>query len=162
MLCVHTLTPCVNSTNCFPLSCDSTDGICKGAASKNSMKFHRKLIFSLVNCDDRNPCTSDMCDPDTGDCLNILIECVNSTACFPLTCDPTNGQCSGQPINCDDNNPCTTDSCNNGQCTYVSINCDDGDACTIDSCDGGCIHTNITCDDNSIISYHGRYLYIPR
>jgi hypothetical protein len=76
----------------------------------------------LVNpslCDDKNPCTTDQCDPASG-CMNLVL--------------------SGP---CDDGDPCTSnDWCSAGQCKGAAVACDDGEACTQDSCDaaGACVH----------------------
>jgi hypothetical protein len=71
---------------------------------------------ACMNCDDRNPCTTDGC---------------------------TSGACWHEPINCDDGNPCTDDSCGANGCVHVPKNCDDGNACTTDSCvAGSCEHSS--------------------
>jgi len=83
------------------------------------------------NCDDRNSCTSDSCDPMAG-CLNLP---------------------NASP--CDDADPCTTgDVCVAGSCVAGALAaCDDSNACTDDSCAAaiGCMHTPNTspCDDGN-------------
>jgi hypothetical protein len=37
--------------------------------------------------------------------------CNDNNACTTDDCDPVTGECIFTPINCNDNNPCTTDSC---------------------------------------------------
>ncbi len=88
-----------------------------------------------ANCDDKNQCTDDKCQPD-GTCL------------WNLKKGP-----------CEDGNPCTVgDACDFLQCKPGALGdasklCGDGNACTTDACDakGGCVHTNATsaCDDGS-------------
>lgn len=45
-------------------------------------------------CDDSDPCTTDICNPITGECTHI-------------------------PIDCDDEDPCTEDFCIDGECIHV-------------------------------------------
>ncbi len=93
------------------------DGACTGAVDKE--------------CDDKNPCTTDLCDPIKG--------CATTPA----------------PGTCDDGNPCTDkDECDNGGCVGEKKPCDDGVGCTFDSCDdktGKCVNTpkTETCDDGN-------------
>ena len=73
-----------------------------------------------MDCNDDNPCTDDLCDPDVG--------CVHSF----------------NAISCEDGNPCTAgDYCVDGACMPgEKVFCDDGNACTLDACSSveGCIH----------------------
>jgi len=116
-----------------------------------------------ADCDDKNPCTDDSCDPVVG-CVHTAntLPCTDGSACtVGDTCKL--GQCVPGPApDCADGNVCTNDSCapatgcvheNNaaacndgnactlndvcsgGQCTSSGkLNCDDGNACTQDSC----------------------------
>lgn len=94
----------------------------------------------LYECDDENPCTTDSCNADTGECIYTP----NSQPCDdgdPCTSGDqcTNSICiSGVPKDCDDEKVCTEDLCNQlGQCknTPVSGSCEDGNACTVnDQC----------------------------
>ncbi len=84
-------------------------------------------------CADGNPCTNDLCDPQTGFCQ------------FLTTTNP-----------CDDGNACTLgDLCQGGQCQPgAAKSCDDGSPCTGDACDGTtgtCVHSAVdsTCSDGS-------------
>jgi hypothetical protein len=80
-------------------------------------------IGKAYGCDDSNPCTADVCDPDTGNCQHPAI---------------------GGP--CDDKDICTVqDLCVAGGCSGVAISCDDSDPCTIDWCDSasGCVHESL-------------------
>jgi hypothetical protein len=76
-----------------------------------------------VDCNDDNPCTADLPDPDAG-------------------CKYSN-----LPGPCSDDNVCTVgDACAAGQCLPgTALDCDDGKFCTIDSCHAiqGCQHTNL-------------------
>ena len=110
-------------------------------------------------CDDGNHCTTNTCEPNTGNCLavNNTKPCDDGDPCtYHDTC--MNGQCVGMDIICDDQNVCTTDTCVNGTCVYSfnSISCDDGDICTLnDVCinvAGGaptCVGTEQNCDDGN-------------
>ncbi|NMB77276.1 MAG: hypothetical protein GYA21_19375 [Myxococcales bacterium] len=95
-----------------------------------------------VDCDDKNPCTWDGCDPETG-CLHTpqLGPCDDGNPCTDDTCHPTDG--CGSVFNtaaCDDQDPCTTgDTCQQGVCRGENVcacqqdaDCEpfeDGDAC---------------------------------
>ncbi len=120
--------------------CDA--GACKGGAV-------------LVNCDDKNPCTADQCNPAKG-CEHIgnpAAPCTDDNLCtFVDVC--LNGKCvSGEPTDCDDKNPCTSDTCApNSGCKHANntLPCDDGDACQgPDTCIGGkCVAAaQISCED---------------
>ncbi len=145
--------------NLTDTTCDDSD-----ACTVNDRCVDGECTGEALNCDDKNECTLDECDPEIG-CLHKPLSdtpCDDKNAC---TSDDTchNGICSGTVINCDDNNPCTTDFCNvssgciyspatgkpcddsnacttndtciNGTCNGQIINCDDGDPCTDDFCD---------------------------
>jgi hypothetical protein len=116
-----------------------------------------------ANCDDKNPCTTDSCNPlvgcvhgnssavcddndpctlvDTcagGACVGTgAADCNDSNPCTSDFCDPMIG-CSHTPNKnpCDDKNPCTTtDVCQFGACVGgVPPDCDDGNPCTDDVC----------------------------
>src|SRR5207249_1104638 len=116
-----------------------------------------------VDCDDRDPCTKDFCDPVTGECAHSPAPgepCDDGSACTrDDTCD-ADGRCVGQGTACDDQNPCTKDSCDpaTGQCVHEPTPgqiCDDGNDCTRDDrCVrtelGGveCQGTPVDCNDN--------------
>ena len=72
------------------------------------------------SCDDENPCTDDVCNTSSGQCV--------------FTPDDTN--------ECTDGDACTDDACDAGDCVSTPISCDDDDCCTIDSCDpdSGCVN----------------------
>ncbi|MBM4344659.1 MAG: hypothetical protein FJ100_14940 [Deltaproteobacteria bacterium] len=109
-----------------------------------------------VKCDDKNPCTDDVCGAQTG-CAFAPNDntCDDGNAC--TTGDAcSKGACTGAAKNCDDNVTCTLDACDakTGACTNVATNgkCDDGNPCTADSCDAkaGCkaaANDSGTCED---------------
>jgi hypothetical protein len=134
------------------------------------------LLSSCVSaqcgdCDDRNPCTRDLCDG---------MICQHT----PQSCDDTNstpfGKGSGADINtaerivsssqeqqdssalkeainipasCDDNNPCTVDSSNENGCVHDPVNCDDGNASTTDLCSpSGCVNTPLPGESSNVYS----------
>jgi hypothetical protein len=126
--------------------CDKKDNDCNGTIDDGL-------------CEDGNPCTDDLCDPEEG-CshpLNAAVcddgsTCTVNDHCFE-------GACSGSPKVCDDGNSCTTDLCDPVSvqgCYFVnnSDGCDDdGNVCTIDVCENGaCQHklaTDLPCDDGN-------------
>ena len=102
-----------------------------------------------VDCDDGNPCTTDLCDPKDG-CTHAAADgpCDDGDPC---TTDDACGEgvCGGLDLACDDGNPCTGDACDpgTGACVFepVSVACDDDNACTVaDWCaDGVCAGENV-------------------
>ncbi len=100
-------------------------------------------------CDDGIDCTLDSCDPETGDCLNVVdpAACDDGNECTADSCEM--GGCVNTPINegegCDDGDACTTgETCVMGACTPAGqVTCDDSVDCTVDTCDSelGCVFT---------------------
>ena len=116
-------------------------------------------------CDDKNACTSDICDPskgcvytpkDSGACSDgdactkddacaagkckggAALNCDDANACSSDGCDAIQGcQYSWPAKGCDDGNPCTGgDTCKNGQCKGGAPTlCDDKNPCTADICE---------------------------
>ncbi len=88
-----------------------------------------------ADCDDRNPCTTDACDPATGACVNTAVDCDDRNPCTTDACDPATGACVNTAVDCDDQNPCTTDACDRatGACVNTAVDCDDQNPCT-DGC----------------------------
>jgi hypothetical protein len=104
----------------------------------------------VVNtCDDGFDCTIDSCDPETGDCLNVVdpLACDDGNPCTVDTCEA--GVCQNTVLDegtaCDDGDNCTTgETCVVGVCTPAdTVVCDDGIECTVDTCDaeGECVFT---------------------
>lgn len=99
---------------------------------------------STINCDDNDPCTTDVNTCVDGLTLfgcgqnSIgLLDTVCAHVALP-SCTPNIHHHCITNIECNDNNPCTTDVCNStsSTCSY-SYNlgqCDDGDFCTLDFC----------------------------
>jgi hypothetical protein len=75
------------------------------------------------SCDDNNACTTDACDPATGECVfTDTVTCDDNNACTTDACDPATGECvftPGPP--CDDNDICTDDACDpaTGECVFT-------------------------------------------
>ena len=124
--------PCVTEGKCVA-------GACEGAVNA---------------CDDNDPCTTDACDPASGDCSHVKIDGCGKPGC-------------NSDQDCDDGNVCTQDMCDagTGVCANLTIpgcadpcagkNCDDGDKCTTDSCvvsaDGGAACKNVKIPNCGII-----------
>jgi hypothetical protein len=92
-------------------------------------------IGTKLVCNDQNPCTDDVCDPNKCD--------AGGANC---------GQCVAPQVNdgtlCSDGKDCTgSDKCAAGKCTGIDListgGCDDNNACTNDGClqGTGCINT---------------------
>lgn len=109
------------------------------------------------DCDDKNPCTTDVCDmakgcthtdntavcndsnPSTSNDVCFLGVCCGQLAAAPVVeCE------SGKLLDliCEDFDACTIDACLSGKCVHKAVTCDDGVECTADSCDKqlGCIN----------------------
>ena len=114
------------------------------------------LYNGLLDCDDDNVCTDDLCDPKVG-CLTKP----NTAACDDGNPCTTGDMCSasqclpGDAVVCDDGNLCTDDSCDpEAGCLYApnEDECEDGNACTIgDHCSQGwCGGSPLDCDDDNL------------
>jgi len=107
-----------------------------------------------VRCDDHNPCTQDMCDPNVG-CVFAPRDGIACDDQDPCTVNDrcVQGTCKGTPIDCEDGNLCTRDYCDVFGCHHEPITgaCDDKNACTTgETCvTGQCIGTQVSCDDNN-------------
>jgi hypothetical protein len=141
-------TGCVNKNN--TLACD--DGSKCTAGDKCSAG--KCVPGPALDCDDKNVCTSDKCEPASG-CVysNNTLPCNDSNVCTDGdVC--SGGKCvPGGPLNCDDGNVCTDDACDAGKGCYYKDNtgpCDDGNLCTLDdACSAGECTPGpaVTCDD---------------
>ncbi len=98
-----------------------------------------------VDCDDKNPCTSDVCAKAKG-CSSVpnTSPCSDGDACTDGD-GCAGGKCVGLAknvtVDCADGNPCTTDLCDKAKgCAHLNgtAACDDGNVCTVgDVCDSG-------------------------
>lgn len=74
-----------------------------------------------VNCDDKDPCTTDTCDPALGECTHTAI----------ANCKKSKGTCIIE-ADCDDGDPCTGDACDalTGACAHKAQEfCGSGNTC---------------------------------
>ena len=113
-------------------------------------------VGEAVVCDDKNPCTTDTCDPKTG-CVYTNVDnntpCdLDANLCTLDTCQ--GGVCkAGSQKVCDPtNNPCTVNVCNQktGVCEIQNVKdgtgCNDGLACTTgETCQSGVCTGTSTC-----------------
>ncbi len=151
-----------------PISCGNGGGDCNDGdasvfpgASEQCDKKDNDCDGVIDNglCNDGNPCTDDLCDPEEG-CSHPrnAAPCDDGNACTEND-HCFEGTCQGAPKSCDDGNPCNDDSCNpvaEGGCIWVNNTnpCDDdGNPCSTDVCENGaCQHklaTGIPCDDGN-------------
>ena len=111
-----------------------------------------------ADCNDNNICTDDVCDIETGNCVNVAnqmacddgIDCTEGDQC-------DQGRCTGGTIDhalCNDGNVCTHGICQIGTgCTYQNHQdpCDDGVACTAnDACAEGVCAGDDACAEGSM------------
>ncbi|MSQ84552.1 MAG: hypothetical protein EXR77_17010 [Myxococcales bacterium] len=126
-----------------------TDDLCD-AVSKGC-----KYANNTGGCDDKSACT----DKDTcknASCAGAILDCNDKNVCTSDSCDISTG-CTHAPIagSCDDFDACSvSDLCTNGVCAAGSPKaCSDGNPCTVDLCDAatGCTHGPQAgpCDDGN-------------
>ena len=154
---------CVNNNNTAP--CDDFDGCTAGDICTDGKCVAGKPKV----CDDSDKCTTDACNPATGQCIfkgipgcggycDTAVDCDDKNVCTDEACDK--GKCvSGANTKaCDDADLCTTgDVCASGKCAGKAKTCDDANPCTADSCDsknGNCVNApskeGAACDDGSV------------
>ncbi len=129
--CDPKLGKCVVTNTADGAPCDADKNAC---TDPDTCKLGKCAAGAIKQCDDKNACTDDSCDPTSG------CKFVNNTA----PCDADNNACS-------QNDKCSSGSCGAG----VLKKCDDLESCTQDACDaktGGCGYTPIqtTCSDNNL------------
>ncbi|MSQ83687.1 MAG: hypothetical protein EXR77_12515 [Myxococcales bacterium] len=183
---------CSDANPCTIDSCDTTGGCvhknaADGAACSSGLCGIDGFVGAAIcatgkcgtapaakGCDDKNPCTTDLCSP-IGGCSSVpnTAGCDDGNACTKNDiCG--NSTCNGENTVCGDNNPCTEDSCDGkvgcvfaankavcddaNACTTADIcaaskctggaapDCDDKNGCTIDKCDPfkGCVNQSTT------------------
>ena len=163
--------PPVGENPCVVSVCDPADGQCKTAPSGagepcddgskcttgDACQDGVCLPGALTPCNDKNPCTSDMCDPvagcvhtpTSGGCTDGSL-CTSADSCVDGACVP------GPVVGCDDGSVCTTDSCDPAVgcvTTPAAGPCEDGSACTTgDTCEGGLCTPGaaVSCDDHEL------------
>ncbi len=177
------LAGCDDGKPCTIDKCDAKTGACSWAGKTGTCddgdvcttgeacKAGSCVGGAAVNCDDKNPCTTDKCDPKTGKCANTPNSdpCSDGSAC--TTSDACGaGKCAGVAKDCSDGDPCTNDACDakTGACTHSKIagcsgcktaaDCDDANPCTDEACDGStgkCSTTfnKKTCDSGDPCTY---------
>ncbi len=159
-----------DDNECTQSACDPATGQCStvnvdGPCAGDDLCITGKACLNgqcvggvPVDCaDDGNVCTSNACDPATGQCESemVLGSCDDADPCTRND-QCTNGTCAGDPLVCDDGDPCTDDVCDPAQyggCGFVpnTAACDDGDPCTTnDACNlGTCSGSAVACDDGN-------------
>lgn len=174
---------CPDGGQCKVAICDKKTGACSwsakdGKCDDGSLCTTGEVCTAgnckpekSVDCDDKQACTTDACNPKDGKCVNTA----NSDPCDDnSTCTENDacvlGKCVGANKDCSDGDPCTADACDakTGKCTNSAIAgcggckddkaCDDGNPCTNNSCDtktGKCSTANNTapCDNKDPCTY---------
>ena len=165
------LVVCDNNNPCSKASCDTASGKCVGKAVQDGVPCDDGTVCTqtdnckageclgkIVNCDDKNPCTGDSCDPVNGcSSVNLDVACDDDNPCtFGDLCK--SGTCiKGAPKACESGANCIAGSCDltTGKCAYknklAGSPCDDGDACSeSDGCaEGLCQGKALSCDDSN-------------
>jgi len=162
-------TPCDDQNPCTIDLCDPKDKACYHTPSEDgeSCDVDGNLCTYDIckdatcdptgnkkNCNDKNPCTLDVCDAKSGLCKHPSLDgdpcddldpCTSGDVCGDNVCKGLPAGTNGQP--CDDADACTAnDTCKEGVCGGQLLSCDDGNPCTKDTCvpQGaavGCQHT---------------------
>ncbi|MBM4344747.1 MAG: hypothetical protein FJ100_15380 [Deltaproteobacteria bacterium] len=164
------VTACDDKNACTTDSCDPKAGCVfaitdkaacddgSACTDKDACAGGKCVAGVALNCNDKNPCTTDSCDAKKG-CDNVY----NTLACDAdgSTCTVNDacagGKCvAGAALVCDDKNVCTTDSCDpKAGCVFANngLGCDaDGSVCTDkDACAGGkCVAgAALNCNDKN-------------
>ena len=170
--------PCNDSNPCTSDSCSSVIGACVFTnttlpcddgkiCTTGDTCSGGACVGAAVVCDDKNACTTDSCDGQTGCVYKPAFNCDDGNACTVDSCDGKVGACVNDVASaywqpCNDGNPCTGgDYCTpvydaNGtllttvtQCQPGYQNgCDDQNTCTTDTCDNSqpkaptCVYSN--------------------
>jgi fibro-slime domain-containing protein len=164
VICENLINTCItgecdtNTGKCIEIPdytlCDDSDLCTTDDHCKNG-----ECVGDLLDCNDNNPCTHDLCFSGTNEAICLYADnnnsecddgdlCTIEDSCF-------DGICSGVPKICRDGNICTSDVCNNstGICEHTNnmLPCDDGNLCTSnDHCElGQCVGTPRRCNDNN-------------
>ena len=143
---------CEDGNDCTEDSCHGVEGCVN-------------LPLNGGQCNDNDPCTvADHCK--AGVCVGDLVECDDGNPCTNDVCSETGG-CDSQPNSdpCDDLDPCTVkDSCFQGNCEGYEMSCDcqtdddcsqleDGDLCNGTLvCDTAQLPYKCAVDDATIVS----------
>jgi hypothetical protein len=114
----------------------------------HSFDFLGECCEGFDDCDDGDPCTADVCDPSTGECVSETRPCTTSADCDEGnlctidTCDfagvcgePSSGFCRHRLEVCILHSPCEISFCDPLQGCVSEPKCQDTDPCTVDSCD---------------------------
>jgi hypothetical protein len=144
--------PCDDGSKCTTKDACAVDTV-KAMAECKGLDYTK-----TGQCDDKNVCTNDSCQPAAG-CINVPVPdkfcddgdpCTNIDKCL-------GAKCQGVKKDCNDGNDCTTDACDpkTSQCTHTvdpGIKpCSDNDKCTEkDVCQAGkCVGSKVVCDDGN-------------
>ncbi|KAK5583070.1 hypothetical protein RB653_004660 [Dictyostelium firmibasis] len=164
-ICSHS-SPDPLCRSCKSIRCMTTD-LCKVQLCSSDGSTCQ--TDSVGPCDDKDPCTTDLCNagicthPPIDGCVacNETFSCITTAYCDQMICSNNNTECKKINRNCDDNNECTNDFCNSkdGVCRHAKINgcincgkniCNNYDICSPMYCDIStltCKNTTYNCDD---------------
>ncbi len=163
---------CSDNNACTTDVCDTSTGKCANSAvapggpcddgSACTLKdacVNGSCSGTGVDCDDKNPCTVDGCEPATGCTFAASVSpCDDGDACTIGDVCAAKVCVSGALKTCPDGDPCTSQSCDTASGTCVktdspaNTSCSDGSACTAkDTCvDGQCLGQPVDCDDKNL------------
>jgi len=129
---------CEPTSGCVFLPADGTPCNDTDACTQNDKCQDKACAGTPIVCDDKNVCTSEACDPQSGTCVFVTIPCVDDNPCTADLCDAAGG-CQHLPADgtpCDDGDPCSeSDACKDKACIGTPVVCDDQNVCTDDACD---------------------------
>lgn len=137
--------PVAGQCDFAPLECEQDGDLCNGAEACNPATGQCEA-HDPVNCDDGDLCNgAEACNPNSGECVaGEPAQVDDGIACTTDTCDPATGDVTHEV----DDNQCVASACNAAQCVpddpnALATGCieaprvieDDGLACTVGVCD---------------------------
>jgi hypothetical protein len=125
---------------------DGSPCAASNACLRDTRCFQGACLGQTVQCDDGDPCTTDICDPAAG-CAHVAVECAEpADPCSVALCDPSTG-CATAPAPdgtaCGPGDCVSAHVCISGQCKQMVV--PDGYACAGSSpCQGaGTCHAGV-------------------
>ena len=166
--CIGTPKECNGTTECVNHTCNIITGMCEfklllgdctdgDNCTENDTCINGICTGIPKNCNDGNICSTDECNPMTGNCIetNNNQQCDDNDMCT-ISDVCVNGTCQGTPIICNETTQCKNHTCNKhtGMCEFIFLiqSCNGSNLCTENNTciNGECIGEMKNCDDTNI------------